>query len=143
MDAFHKSIAYAKGLVARDDWEWSPGMLTHRLVNGDKQWGATKRLTSRDYSAEPILPPDIHHRLPVLGDPVTRLIIDVTMDDIVGKVQADLHVRRGLGLMKYGHLLEIDDGRDWLTEAYEESMDQCIYLRAAIEKRGAEEGGTP
>lgn len=56
-------------------------------------------------------------------------------DDIVGKLQADLDKRRELGLAKYGKVMDIHDGRDWLVEAFEEAMDLCVYLRTAIEKR--------
>ena len=57
--------------------------------------------------------------------------------DIVGLVQKDMDERRKIGIQTYGHVIDVHDGRDWLVEAYEEALDMCFYLRAAIEKRKA------
>ena len=53
--------------------------------------------------------------------------------DVVAKVQEDLDDRRELGIRRYGHLIDLYDGRNWLQEAYEEALDLCVYLRAQME----------
>lgn len=47
----------------------------------------------------------------------------------------DMKGRDTFGQRKYGRDLNVNDGRDWLKEAYEEALDQCCYLKAAIIKR--------
>ncbi len=53
----------------------------------------------------------------------------------VDLVQADLVARKAFGLAKYGVPHQADNGRDHLLDAYEESLDLAIYLRALIELR--------
>lgn len=51
----------------------------------------------------------------------------------------DIARRQALGLNKYG--MSVADNplelRAWLTHAYEEALDQSIYLRRAIEELNA------
>ncbi len=55
---------------------------------------------------------------------------------VVELVQADLDERAQVGLERYGRPIDVfGDSRDWLVEAYEEALDLCVYLRAAIERR--------
>ena len=50
-------------------------------------------------------------------------------------VLADMAERRQVGIEKYGKPLRPDNGRDALVDAYQEALDLCVYLRAAIEQR--------
>lgn len=52
-------------------------------------------------------------------------------------VLADMAERRQVGIEKYGKPLRPDNGRDALVDAYQEALDLCVYLRAAIEQRKA------
>ena len=54
-------------------------------------------------------------------------------------VLADMAERRQVGIAKYGTALQPDNGRDALVDAYQEALDLCVYLRAAIEQRRAAE----
>ncbi|WGH20788.1 hypothetical protein QLT00_gp05 [Gordonia phage Commandaria] len=51
------------------------------------------------------------------------------------RVIEDMRSRKAMGLAKYGTLLQHDSGRDHLKDAYEESLDLCVYLRAALDAR--------
>jgi hypothetical protein len=51
---------------------------------------------------------------------------------VVDKVINDLKGRSELGLKKYGHLLETFNGRSSIQDAYEESLDQSMYLKQRI-----------
>lgn len=48
---------------------------------------------------------------------------------------ADLQDRRAFGLEKYKTLLQHDNGRDHLVDAYQEVLDLTVYLRNEIERR--------
>lgn len=50
-------------------------------------------------------------------------------------VIADVETRKAVGLQRYGTLLQANNGRDVLRDAYEEALDLAIYLRQAIEER--------
>lgn len=52
------------------------------------------------------------------------------------RVCVDIAKRQALGIKKYGTTVEQNPLllRDWLQHAYEESLDQAIYLRRAIEE---------
>ena len=52
-------------------------------------------------------------------------------------VLADIEARMKFGLEKYGVPLRTNDGRDSLVDAYQECLDQCVYLRKEIEERKA------
>lgn len=55
-------------------------------------------------------------------------------DLIVEAVRADLRRRSLAGQAKYGCTLDRGDLEllDWLQHAYEEGLDQCLYLKRAI-----------
>ncbi len=55
--------------------------------------------------------------------------------EIFSLVIADLKERDALGRRNYGGDLHAIDGRDHLVDAYQESLDQSIYLRQEIEER--------
>ena len=52
------------------------------------------------------------------------------------RVCADIVARQAKGLAKYGTTVESNPLplRQWLQHAYEELLDQAIYLRRAIEE---------
>lgn len=50
-------------------------------------------------------------------------------------VVADMHERNRDGTKKYGTPLQAGNGRDALVDAYQESLDQTVYLRKEIEER--------
>lgn len=50
-------------------------------------------------------------------------------------VLKDIEARMQFGMEKYGVPLRTNDGRDSLIDAYQESLDQTVYLRKAIEER--------
>lgn len=53
-------------------------------------------------------------------------------------VVEDMRARDAEGARKYGTRLQPDNGRDALTDAYQECLDQAVYLRQRIEEeRGA------
>ena len=59
-----------------------------------------------------------------------------TKSKILAEVIQDLLYREQRGLETYGTTMDRDDYelKDWLEEAYEECLDKCIYLKAAINK---------
>lgn len=67
------------------------------------------------------------------------------MTEIEESVVEDIRSRRELGRAKYGATMERDDLslRDWLQHAYEETLDQAIYLRRAIRDLSETESGAP
>lgn len=50
-------------------------------------------------------------------------------------VMADMEERRQHGIAKYGVPVQPFNGRDPLVDAYQEALDQCVYLRQAIEEQ--------
>ena len=54
---------------------------------------------------------------------------------IADLVMADLAERKRIGIERYGVPLQAGNGRNPLVDAYQESMDQTLYLRQAIEEQ--------
>lgn len=50
-------------------------------------------------------------------------------------VVIDMQDRDKDGARKYGTRLRAHNGRDVLTDAYQEALDLCVYLRQAIYER--------
>lgn len=50
-------------------------------------------------------------------------------------VVEDMKARAELGKERYGSYLYPYNGRDALQDAYEEALDQCMYLKQAIVER--------
>ena len=63
--------------------------------------------------------------------------------DIWPLVQEDLRERVKLGLTRYGVVLQTNNGRDALIDAYEEALDLVMYLRQLIEERETSSGNSP
>ena len=57
-------------------------------------------------------------------------------DTIVESVRVDLLNRSKVGIKKYGVTLDRKDLKlkDWLQHAYEECLDQALYLKRSILK---------
>ena len=55
-------------------------------------------------------------------------------DTIVESVRVDLLNRSEVGIKKYGVTLQRTDLnlKDWLNHAYEECLDQALYLKRSI-----------
>lgn len=50
-------------------------------------------------------------------------------------VLVDIAARDKFGVAKYGTRLKPHNGRDYLTDAYQEALDLVVYLRGAIYER--------
>lgn len=63
-------------------------------------------------------------------------IMMMTKSKILQEVIDDMVSREKKGLETYGTTVDREDYelKDWLQEAYEECLDKCIYLKAAIKK---------
>lgn len=60
-------------------------------------------------------------------DGAARLIRDLVIEDLTERCAE--------GTRKYGTPLTAGNGRDALTDAYQEALDLAMYLRQAIEER--------
>ena len=77
-------------------------------------------IANKDVPSEPIADQPPPHAS--TGD-CWRLVID------------DMERRRLVGIERYGTVLQPNNGRDALVDAYQEALDLCVYLRQAIEER--------
>jgi hypothetical protein len=50
-------------------------------------------------------------------------------------VLQDIEKRKEIGIQRYGTLLQPFNGRDFLRDAYEECLDQVMYLRGCLFER--------
>lgn len=50
-------------------------------------------------------------------------------------VMTDMRMRDSSGALKHKTRLQPHNGRDALVDAYQESLDQCVYLRQVIFER--------
>lgn len=56
----------------------------------------------------------------------------------------DLEGRDAIGwALNRKPLLANEPGRDWLQEAYEEALDQAVYLKAALMQQASGQGPVP
>ena len=60
----------------------------------------------------------------------------MTEDNIVKEVRKDLLDRSNVGIEKYGVTLDRKDLelKNWLQHAYEECLDQALYLKRSIKE---------
>lgn len=58
-------------------------------------------------------------------------------ESVTDAVIADMQLRREHGTKKYGTELESHNGRDALSDAYQESLDLTMYLKQALLERDA------
>lgn len=56
-------------------------------------------------------------------------------EQVLPHVMADMAARISKGSDQYGEPLTTFNGRDALQDAYEEALDQCLYLKQAIMER--------
>lgn len=58
----------------------------------------------------------------------------IVEDTVVNEVRNDLKLRSQRGIEKYNTTLDRKDLnlKDWLTHAYEETLDKALYLKRAI-----------
>lgn len=64
-----------------------------------------------------------------LGDSQPSPVIRPGDEDVQSQVIADIEERRRLGIARYGTALQPFNGRDVLTDIYEELLDLLIYMR--------------
>jgi hypothetical protein len=57
---------------------------------------------------------------------------------VADRVLADIRARVEVGIRRYGTQLMTRNGRDALTDAYEEALDLVFYLRQALMERDGE-----
>lgn len=64
------------------------------------------------------------------------MIIGLSMTGTEQRVCQDILARQQLGIKKYGTTVAASplSLREWLQHAYEECLDQAVYLRRAIEE---------
>lgn len=56
--------------------------------------------------------------------------------DVWLSVLADMAARREVGIERYGKpVFAGDGGEDWMQHAYEELLDLCVYLKAAMMRK--------
>ncbi len=68
------------------------------------------------------------------SEPIWPLVIaDAEVLDCAALV-ADMKARDAFGRAKYGTPLTADNGRSHLADAYQEALDEVVYLRAAVEQ---------
>lgn len=62
------------------------------------------------------------------------------MTDIIKEQMIDLfRTRKAYGLNKYGTVLQSENGRDFLKDAIEETIDQLAYVRQGLEENTGDE----
>lgn len=81
------------------------------------------------------------------GVPIWDLVIsDATPGDaaspLIALMLADMRERDRVGRERYGAPLQANNGRDYLTDAYQENLDMCAYLRQGIEEDKVKYGVT-
>ena len=59
--------------------------------------------------------------------------------DVTEQVINDLEARSVVGKKKYGTVLRTNNGRDALTDLYQELLDACCYMRQELMERKANE----
>lgn len=68
--------------------------------------------------------------MPVQPSPATNG--NAAIADLVAQ---DIERRKNFGMTKYGAVLQANNGRDALQDAYEEVLDLACYMRQMIEER--------
>lgn len=56
-------------------------------------------------------------------------------ETVIEHVMSDLLMRAYVGKAQYGTLLQTNNGRDPLVDAYQEALDMCMYLKQALLER--------
>lgn len=59
------------------------------------------------------------------------------LQDVLPEVIKDLRARDLVGRQKYGTTLQIHNGRQPLVDAYQEALDQVMYLKQALMEQGS------
>ena len=80
-------------------------------------------------------PQPIKNNLPAVWDLVVddlNHITGVSANQVLRLVEQDMKDRDSEGLKRYGTRLQPCNGRNALTDAYQEALDLVVYLRQAI-----------
>lgn len=75
---------------------------------------------------------DMQAREYVWGEPDPVPNESPSIHDLVIK---DMQSRKEMGMIKYGTILQANNGRNALKDAYEEVLDLAMYLKQALEER--------
>lgn len=117
-DSFAHAKAHADQLAS---WLSIPIVITGGATAASLKWGLSqkKEADQRAKEMSKPQPPPSHNSHP----PVWDLVV------------ADMQERDKTGRAKYGTPLQPHNGRDVLTDAYQEALDLAVYLRQAIYER--------
>lgn len=78
-------------------------------------------------------PPPIANDGPSMHDLVIENLQEMgERPHIVKLVVDDMKARKLIGLARYGTMLQANNGRDAIIDAYQEAMDLCCYTQQAI-----------
>ncbi len=69
-------------------------------------------------------------------------IVKENSEIVLPHVYADLTARSDMGKMKYGTELRTHNGRDALTDAYQEVLDLAVYLKQLLLERDGNKDNT-
>jgi len=90
------------------------------------------------------------HGIEVQPDPTSNDLAsshDLAIEDMDHyayiRVRNDLKKRKDFGLAKYGTILQAGNGRDSIADAYDETLDQIVYLRTRISEYESGAGYVP
>lgn len=126
---------YSCGHLKPLEWTWCRECLGALIERNRELESAMRPLAEQVYSAHdveearrllgiPIEPATVEQLSPVnRGQPVLPLLI------------RDLCSRSEMGRERYGCMLHTHNGRDALTDAYQEALDLVQYLRQALAER--------
>lgn len=79
---------------------------------------------------------EVQNEVSDVRDPTTDQVAPIPNDgpSCHDLVMEDLTARKQFGLRKYNSLLQPNNGRSMLQDAYEEVLDLAVYLRGALEE---------
>lgn len=67
---------------------------------------------------------------PQVVDHARRFFDEPHEAQLLELLATDMEGRDAFGRQKYGMPVRVDNGRDHLTDAYQEALDLCVYLKA-------------
>lgn len=83
-------------------------------------------------SVHDLLVNDAKHRIMGFGS--------ARVNDFIKQQMVDLfRARKAFGLQKYGTILQAENGRDFLNDSLEETVDQLVYVRQGLEENPDDE----
>ena len=102
--------------------------INNRLAHDLEEWA------EKIENCEKLISPDEMNCASIMRIAANELMTPPPIHGIEAKVCADIEARQQLGMNKYG--VSVEDNplslREWLEHAYQECLDQAIYLRRAM-----------